>query len=219
MVSRVIRKIISFIFPLTRKIKSDHNGYLELTQINGKTVLNTANANYSYGSLQRVLKFSLSQVDLTKSKNILLLGLGGGSVLKTLRDEFNFSGKITAVDIDSVIIEIAEKEFGITSDDKTTIICADAFDYVINDNNKFNLIIIDLFIDNKIPDKFLLTEFWSEIIKKTTNEGCIIFNTLCIPITDIQEVENELKKNGFSCKIFRNVEKTNNVLIAQTKHL
>ncbi len=210
----MIRKIISFIFPLTRKIKSDYNGYLELTQINGKTLLNTANTNYSYGSLQRILHFSLLQIDLSKVKNILVLGLGGGSVLKTIRNEFNFSGNITAVDIDPVIIQIADKEFGISSNENTNIICSDAFNYVNNNSNKFNLIIIDLFIDNEVPEKFLSLEFWREIINKLEVDGYIIFNTLCSPFTDTQQIENELKKRGFECEIFRYVEKTNKVLIA-----
>jgi spermidine synthase len=210
----MIRKIISYIFPLTRKIKSDYNGYLELTQINGKTLLDTANTNYSYGSLQRILHFSLLNIDFSNTKEILVLGLGGGCVLKTLRNEFNFSGKITAVDIDPVIIQIAEKEFGIVSDDNTNIVCSDAFDYVKNDDKKFDLIIVDIFIDNEVPQKILSLEFWREIIKKTEKGGYIIFNTLCEPFTDILPIENKLKKSGFDCKIFRYVEKTNNVLIA-----
>ncbi len=93
----MIKKLISFIYPLTRKIESDHNGMLELTLSNGKMFLDTANTNYSYGSLQRILKFSLLQVDLSKMKNILVLGLGGGCVLKTIRKEFNYSGKILKI--------------------------------------------------------------------------------------------------------------------------
>jgi spermidine synthase len=143
-----------------------------------------------------------------------VLGLGGGCVLKTLRNEFNFSGKITAVDIDPVIIQIAEKEFGIVSDDNTNIVCSDAFDYVKNDDKKFDLIIVDIFIDNEVPQKILSLEFWREIIKKTEKGGYIIFNTLCEPFTDILPIENKLKNSGFDCKIFRYVEKTNNVLIA-----
>lgn len=210
----MIRKIISFVIPLSRKIKSAHNGYLELLQINGRTFLNTANTNYSYGSLQRVLQFSLRQVDLSRSKNALILGLGGGCVLKSLRKEFKFLGYITAVDIDPVIIAIAEKEFGVVPDEKTRIVCSDAFDYMLGDPEKFDLIIIDLFIDNQVPDKFLLQDFWRAVINKTNTDGTIIFNTLCVPFTDIQPVKNKLKKRGLEWRLFRYVEKTNKVLIA-----
>jgi spermidine synthase len=182
--------------------------------MNGKTLLNTSNVNYSYGSLQRVLKFSLDQIDLIKTENILVLGLGGGCVLKTLRNDFNYSGNIIAVDIDPVIIDIADKEFGIVADSKTFIICADAFDFVKNDSTNFDLIIIDLFIDNKIPDKFLLQEFWRELLNKVRSNGNIIFNTLCVPFTNIQPIEDKLKWRGFESRVYRYVAKTNKVLIA-----
>lgn len=210
----MLRKIISYIYPITRKIRSEHNGYLELTMINGKTVLDTGNANYSYGSLQRVLKFSLEHTDLSRTKNVLLLGLGGGCVLKTLRDEFNYNGDVTAVDIDPVIIDIAEKEFGIVPDSNTEIICADAFDFIKNNEAKYDLVIIDLFIDNTVPEKFLRLEFWKEVLKRTNNDGTIIFNTLCVPFTDIQPVEEKLKRRGFEYTVYRYVERTNKVLIA-----
>lgn len=210
----MLKKIISYIFPITRKIKSEHNGYLELTVINGRTVLDTSNTNYSYGSLQRVLKFSLEHTDVSHANNVLLLGLGGGCVLKTLWNEFNYKGNVTAVDIDPVIISVAEKEFGILPDGKTKIICADAYDFVKEDMDKYDLIIIDLFIDNIVPEKFLQQEFWKDVLKKVNNDGTIIFNTLCTPFTDIQPIEAKLKRRGFQSQVYRYVERTNKVLIA-----
>ncbi len=210
----MFKKIISYFFPITKKIKSVHNGYLELTVVNGRTVLDTSNTNYSYGSLQRVLKFSLEHTDVSHAENVLLLGLGGGCVLKTLWNEFNYKGNVTAVDIDPVIITVAEKEFGILPDGKTRIVCADAQDFVKDDIDKFDLIIIDLFIDNIVPEKFLQQEFWKDVLKKVNNNGTIIFNTLCTPFTDIQPIEAKLKRRGFQSHVYRYVERTNKVLIA-----
>lgn len=210
----MFKKIISYIFPITKKIQSKYSGYLELTVVNGKTVLDTSNANYSYGSLQKVLKFSLEHTDVIHAKSVLLLGLGGGCVLRTLWDDFNYKGNVTAVDIDPVVIDVAEKEFGIVGDNKTEIICADAYDYAQSNSTKFDLIIIDLFIDNIVPEKFLQEAFWKEILKKVNPNGTIIFNTLCMPFTDIQPIEAKLKRRGFKSEVYRYVEKTNKVLIA-----
>ena len=104
----VMIRLLSFFYLITRKINSDYNGTLEITWYNGKKQLNTKNANYSYGLLQKILKIGLQKIDLRPSKNILLLGLGGGSVIKTLRDDFDYQQYITAIDIDPVIINIAQ---------------------------------------------------------------------------------------------------------------
>lgn len=210
----MVRKLVSYLIPLTRYIKSEYNGMLELTTIDGKKLLNTKNTNYSYGSLQKVLRFSLKQTDLSMTKNVLVLGMGGGSVLKTLRNDFGYSGNIVAVDIDSVIIDIAKQEFQIAEDNNTKIIHSDAFHFVMNTEDTFDLIIIDLFIDNKVPDKFLLLDFWREVINRINPNGSVIFNTLCIPFTDTRPIKDKLAKRGLRWKLFRYVEKTNKVLIA-----
>jgi len=208
-----MRRIISYIFPLTRKIKSEHNGCLELTISNGRTLLNTENSNYSYGSLQRILKFALLKVDLSTTKDILVLGLGGGCVIESLRNEFNYNNRITCIDIDPVIIEIAKNEFGISEDNKTYIICKDAYDYILQDGINFDLIIVDLFIDNIVPKKIITKEFWQGVINRLKIGGVIIFNSMCIPHSDFQNIETELMKRGFKYNIYQ-VEKTNRILIA-----
>ncbi|HNB13520.1 MAG TPA: hypothetical protein PKY09_11485, partial [Bacteroidia bacterium] len=79
--------LLSFLYPvIIQKDQSDVNSVLETTLENGKLVLNTAHANYSYGSLYRVfikalLRFNL---DIKNKKKVLVLGMGGGSVVKFL---------------------------------------------------------------------------------------------------------------------------------------
>lgn len=211
----MLARLFSFLYPLTRKINSEYNGKLELTLINGRKVLDTENTNYSYGSLQRVMRYSLDQINLNKINSVLILGMGAGSVIQSLREERNYTGKITAVEIDPVIISIAEQEFGIRPDDSTEIIQADAQDFISNCDEKFDLIIVDLFIDNTIPSKFLTMDFWKEVIEHSQVE--IIFNTLCFPATDLQELKNKFSKRGIEYDVYRYVEKTNKLLIAHPK--
>lgn len=209
-----MKRIISYIFPVTKKVNSEINGSLEITLVNGKKVLDTEHANYSFGSLQRVLKFALQQVELKEMNHILVLGLGGGSVLETLPKDFNYSNKITAIDIDPVVIDIAAHEFGINSDEQTRISCNDAFEFVKEHGTKYDLIIVDLFIDNKIPEKFLLIDFWKEMLQNVNIHGSVIFNSLCFPPSDLLPIKAKLKKRGFEFEVFRYVEKTNKVIVA-----
>lgn len=104
-----MKRFLSYIWPITKRIESAVNGTLEITWINGKKILDTKNANYSYGSLQRILKFGLSKTEVASTSDILLLGFGAGSVVQTLREDFNFTGKITAIEYDDIMISVAEK--------------------------------------------------------------------------------------------------------------
>lgn len=208
-------KIISYLYPITKKIESEFSGKLELTTINGKRLLDTEHTNYSYGSLQRVLKFSLKQLDLSNTKSILLLGLGGGSVIKTIREDFKFELSITAIEIDPVVIEIAKKEFNVQDDKTTKIIKDDAFNFVKKNTTKFDLIIVDIFIDNIIPDQFLSLEFWANVLDNLEPNGTIIFNTLCFPSTNLIHIKEKFRRRGIDFQVHRFVEKSNKVIIAK----
>lgn len=210
----LLQRLASYLFPIIRRIPSEHSGYLEVTLSNGRKVLDSSNANYSYGSLQRILRFGLSKIPLKASDHVLLLGLGGGSVVATLRQEFQFAGHITAVDIDPAVIQIARQEFGIVPAPNLRIACADAFDFVKTQPETHAVIIVDLFIDNRVPDPFLSAEFWQHIADKTAPGGWVIFNAIA-GLTDAARVHRQLRNLGFAVQEHTRVEGTNTLLLAQ----
>ncbi|PKV51862.1 spermine/spermidine synthase [Aquimarina sp. MAR_2010_214] len=171
-----MKRLLSYLWPFTKEVSSKINGTLELTWMNGKKVLDSQNANYSYGSLQKLLSYGLSQIDISTNSEILLLGLGGGSVIETLRNTFNHHGKITAVEIDAVIIEIAKNEFNVIENQNLEIYCEDAFSYVNYCVSQFEIIIIDIFIDNQVPEQFYENQFWKNLIPLLKPNGQILFN-------------------------------------------
>ena len=199
--------------PLIKKITSLINGTLEVTHINGKKTLDTANANYSYGDLQKILKCGLQQLDLTSVNSVLLLGLGGGSVIKTLYDDFNYKGRIIAVEIDPVIIGIAANEFGIQPSEKLLIHCADAFEFVKLTGEKYDLIITDIFIDNKIPEELYGLPFWQAVAKIVSPSGIVLLNTIEHTAASLEPVKAFMKKAGFSLKEYGKVRGTNRLVV------
>ena len=211
-------KLLSYIFPITKKVKSKFNGTLEITWYNGKKYLNTKNANYSYGSLQEILKFGLEHIALEKVNSILLLGLGGGSVIKTLRNDFNYKKPITAIDIDPVIIEVAKTEFELQTENNLTIICDNALHFVSKNEKQFDLIIIDLFIDVVMPDQFLKLSFWNAILKAKSVHGSILFNASLETTKSnaLNEVISFLKSHVYKVETFEKVNNTNTIIIAKT---
>lgn len=109
-------------------------------------------------------------------KNVLLLGLGGGSVVKTLRDEIGYCGNITAVELDQAIIGIALHEFGLNRDKKLKIIHGDALQVVSSIHARFDLIIIDLFIHTDVPPVFYEPPFWIDVHLLLSARGVFLFN-------------------------------------------
>lgn len=144
--------------------------------INGKKILNTKNANYSYGMLEEVLNFGLRQIPLMAVEKTLVLGMGAGCVIHSLRDNFNYDARIKAVEIDPVVIQIAQKKFNIKKSNTLQIVQDDAIDYIKTTQKKFDLIIVDLFIDLLVPQKFYSQEFWNDLEQKLRLNGYILFN-------------------------------------------
>lgn len=185
--------------------------------VNGKKILNTKDANYSFGSLHRIMRFALTQTKFESRDDILLLGLGGGSVVDLIRNEFHLPNMIRIVDIDPVIIQIAREEFGLDSYTDTQIICQDAYDFVHETSNKHGLIIIDLFINNKVPEKFYDDVFWGNIFNILTLDGQIIFNTMIETTKEnlFQNIVKRLEKNNFQVTIHDKVDVTNVMILAK----
>lgn len=202
---------------ISKKIRSEFSGILKVTWLNGRKVLNCKNANYSYGALERVLKTGLEHTTADRSAEVLVLGLGGGSVLGLLRDSFKYYGKITAVEIDPAVIDIAVNEFNIDEHEPLEIICEDALEYVQQTSGKFGLIIIDIFIHLLVPPQFYSGEFWNHISDLLQKNGKVIFNA-GINSANIQDIER-LQKEMEPDIAFRKLEHLNgtNTLLLGTK--
>ncbi len=200
---------------ILRKIETAHNRKLKLVLKDGKKLLNTKNTNYSYGSLVKVLEYGLDRIPFTGISSILLLGMGGGSIIKSLRKKYNCQAPITAVEIDQVVINIARNEFGIAANDKLKIHCMDAWDFVTQCNAQFDLIIVDIFIDLHVPSKFYKTEFWKMLGKNLNKNAFILFNAgIDMSEEEVQEFVDDLPEKYIYQKNFY-ILKTNTLIIMQ----
>jgi len=184
----MIKRLLSFIFPIKiHQKKSVYSKNLEVSWNNGYLVLDSENTNYSFGSLQRVLKNGLKYIGYQQIKNfnsILVLGVAGGSVIETLKKEVKFEGKITGVEIDEIVIELATKYFGLRNYNNVSIVNDDAFEFVLKTKEKYDLIIIDVFQDTIMPN-FLFEDFFINRINFLLNvNGFILFNTMILDYKD-----------------------------------
>lgn len=216
----MFKKLYSYLIPLNIfKQKSVLSKSLEITWNNGEMVLDSENTNYSYGSLQRILRKGLKIIGFDKivpMQHILVLGVAGGSVIKTLINEIHFKGKITGVEIDAEIIKIANQFFKLDEIENLEMVNEDAFEFVLKTKELYNLIIIDVFQDTTMPN-FLFEKFFTDRLGVLlSSKGTILFNTMILEKEDITRNKNYkslFDKTKFEIKSFSKVEQHNELII------
>lgn len=176
-----------------KKYDSKVNGELTLrSYLFGGWYLKIKAGEYYSGSYLEKMWFSaLKKLDLVKKPaEILVLGLGAGSVLKAIKKYWPKS-KVIAVDYDLVMIELAQQIYGVTL---VNCIVSDALDFLKRNDKKFDLIVIDIFSGND-PSPLLADE---EFIKSTkmslNNNGTVIANIKTAISQKNDDLENKWQK-------------------------
>ncbi len=211
----MLQKLFSYFLPVNiYKKNSSISKTLEVTWNNGQLVLDSQNTNYSYGSLQRILRKGLKYIGferIQKFDSVLVLGVAAGSVIKTLVEDVKYSGKITGVEIDEQVINIAKEYFKLDAIPQLELVIDDAFEFVLKTKQTYDLIIIDIFQDTMMPN-FLFEDFFINRVNNILNvNGFILFNTMVI--TQAQEERNAAYKTKFggnySLRMYPKVETHN----------
>lgn len=213
----MFKKILSYFYPITiYKETSTISKSIEVTLYNGKMLLNTKNTNYSYGSLQAILKKGLLDIgaaEISKMDSVLILGVAGGSVVQTLVSDFSFTKNITGVELDEEIIDVANSYFNLDKIPNFKCVIVDAEQFVQLDANHYDLIVIDIFKDTDMPE-FLFEESFITNCKKLLNKnGYILFNTMNLNKDVIEKYLSHFDPHNFIQKVLKNVERYNDVII------
>ncbi|UMY65357.1 MULTISPECIES: spermidine synthase [unclassified Flavobacterium] len=215
------KRLLSHFFPLTiHRQASAISGSLEITWANGQLVLDSQNTNYSYGSLQRVLRLGLEDIGfdtIRKMEHILVLGVAGGSVIHTLTEEVGFTGRITGVEIDQEVLQLAERYFDLGRIPTLELVCDDAFEYVLKTKLLYDCIIIDIFRDTDMPN-FLFEHFFIQRIGSITkSNGFIMFNTMILTSVDNDRNRAYAPQwgEGFTVKSLPRLEQHNELFVVR----
>lgn len=191
-IRQFIQKIESYLFGVRLHVyESVLHGKLEVWMVNGKLVLNSANANQSYDSLHEVFRYCFQAIHLDEQPvhHVLLLGLGVGSVPSIIEEELMMHCMVTGIEYDPIMLELGRKYFNLGKFRQLQIVQQDAFEFVSNDRQSYELIVIDLFVDDKVPASFRDTIFLNHLMRLTEPEGFVLFNFI---------VKSSEQKNQFN---------------------
>lgn len=190
------KKWLSYLMEIhLESLSSEFNEELHVYLSKGRYQLTTKNAVYSFDDLYVNFDYAFLQMNIKERKveDVLILGLGLGSIPFMLENKYQVRAKYTVVELDEEIIYLAGKYS--LSDLKSPIdyICTDAEAFVQVNHEQYDLVCMDIFADDVIPVQFE-TEGYLKILRNTLKpNGVLLFNRLASIQADIQKTETYYK--------------------------
>jgi len=191
------KKIISYLTELhIESAPSDINPHLYVSLNNGRYQLCTANAIYSYEDLYDNYSEAFKKIEIDKRKieNVLILGFGLGSIPFMLEKKFNKKYHYTAIEIDESVIYLATKYALPEINSSIQMICTDAFAYVMQCQEQFDIICMDVFLDDIIPEEFEAEDFLNNLKRLITKDGLLLYNRLANTPEDLKATQTFFKE-------------------------
>jgi spermidine synthase len=190
------------------------NGYSVKILDNGETKTLKYNG-ITYSLLNKKGKYTDSYYDcflplplLYDQANVLVIGLGGGTIPYNLKMIYGEKVKIDVVESNKNMVEIARKFLNVDHFD-FDIIVDDGFEYLQKCTKFYDIIILDAFINDNIPRQFLSDEFIRLANDKLTAKGILTINY--IPKLFFQHIYARRIKNYF--KLYKINHKDNVIFI------
>ena len=180
-------KFFSFFFPNEiTEVNSPINGKIEVIEQFGKKSIRVEGLEQSGPMVEKIWEKGLTKTPQTpqilKTSNCLILGLGGGSVVKLIDKHFP-KARILGIEIDPMMIELGKKYLNLSEYKNLEIKITDAFKWVqksggLNNQTIFDLILVDLYLGRGIPEKIEDDQFLKNLKGLLTKKGIVIFNRL-----------------------------------------
>ena len=127
-------------------------------------------------------------------RDVLFIGLGGGSAPKRLWRDFP-DLRIQAVELDPVVVDVAYRFFRLPRDPRMEVAVDDGRRYLDRNDRKWDAIMIDAFYADAIPFHLFTSEFM-ELVRSRLNPGGVVVTNAIGAIT------------GPNSRLFRSVYRT-----------
>jgi spermidine synthase len=179
-VPHLLYRLLSHLVPVRLERAEGRHGPLELAYEQGRLVVNSTGANQSFGSLHRAWRDALDHFvpDGRPLRQVLVVGLGAGSVVHILRAERGIAAPITAVEDDPLMVRWGRNHFGLSAWPHLTVLEADAREALAGLQDRFDLVLVDLFTDLDVPEWTGTDTFLDLLRARTAEGGLLLFNTI-----------------------------------------
>jgi spermidine synthase len=111
------------------------------------------------------------------AKNILIVGLGGGSIPKRLQKSFP-SLQIDVVEIDPEVVQIAKSQFNVRESKNLRLYTQDGRLFLTRTQNQYDIILLDAYYADAMPFHLATKQFFELAQRKLTPNGIIVANLI-----------------------------------------
>jgi spermidine synthase len=121
-------------------------------------------------------------------KKVLILGFGLGSIpviLEKQGHDFHF----TAIEIDEEVLYLANKYSLPDMSSNIELICADAYAFVMQCREQFDMICMDIFLDDTVPADFEKEEYLEALKALLNPGGILLYNRLAANRDDVKKTK------------------------------
>ena len=187
------------------EFKSRYSGKIQVKQDGTNRYVSVGNLTQSWGLVRDIWQPIIKKFG-KKDKSWLILGLAAGTVAKLIPQP----AKITGVEIDPVMLEIGRKYFDLDKIPNLKILNIDAKDYLLKTKDKFDFVLVDLYLGDQCP-RFVYSKRFLEKLKKVGK--LVIINHLVYDDTKRRSAEKLIKLLSPRFKNIRLQRILTNVLI------
>lgn len=160
-------------------VDSQVNPELYVCLSKGRYQLCVKNAIYSFADKYDNYwdTFQLLNLQEFEGKEILILGFGLGSI-PYMFEKLGVKARFTGVEYDELVTYLFNKYVADDITSPVELITADAKIFMELNDRKYDMIAMDVFVEDVIPDYFLGTAFMDQLKHALNEDGLLIWNHL-----------------------------------------
>ncbi|MCO6460029.1 MAG: fused MFS/spermidine synthase [Saprospiraceae bacterium] len=178
-----LTKLVSYLVPLpVNRSRSHLDQPLFVNLVKGRLQLSTLKAVYSFDDKYDNFETALKVINPRKytKGGFLILGGGLGSIPYIIERNYHLMLNFTMVEIDISVIHLFNQFTKPRLKSSFDLRLVDAESFMTNNKDKFKVVVIDLFVDDVIPDKFRTTEFLKQCRDALLPDGVLMFNWMTV---------------------------------------
>ncbi len=117
-----------------------------------------------------------------KPKNMLMIGLGGGTIATVLMEIYP-DLEMDLVEVDESVVKVAHEYFEFRASANARVLTLDGRVFVrraLHSGQQYDLIILDAYNGDYIPEHLMTREFLNDVKKLLTGQGTLVANTFAV---------------------------------------